>query len=98
LGDAATPPLKALRAEPIFVVSGKARCRYRKEEVMEYDEPTEVIAADAANFERLMLRLALTDPATMSLIASQLSRSFKAGRNTGRSEGFRNGFACGVPL
>jgi hypothetical protein len=65
---------------------------------MEYDEPAEVVEAEAAEFRDLMTKLALTDPATMCLIAGQLNRSYRSGRSRGKSEGFQNGFAVGVPL
>ena len=52
---------------------------------MEYDEPEEVIAADAKAFEKLMLTL---DRSTARLIASQLSRAYRTGRERGSSEAF----------
>lgn len=62
---------------------------------MEYDEPAEVVAADAAAFQKLMLTV---DRSTMCLIASQLSRAYRSGRNRGRNEGFDMGFSVGMPL
>ncbi len=66
--------------------------------MMEYDEPEELVAADNARFSGLMLKMSISEPGNMALIAGQLSRAYKSGRSQGRNEGFANGFACGVPL